>query len=276
MFILNSRNQNYATDFNQIPFDYILTNNFYITCKDVLFDISILSILPKLLKLRFPECKVNIITPTDDYNNFNLIFDDNPWIDSITDNIYHDYYVLDTNVHESHLVNYEESAIKNMLWFWKFEQGIHPEDLIPEIYFNNDDIEYIQELNQSWCNGEEYAMIYTFGSTDFPMDWGQKDKILEMLNYYDIKNIIRFDDGNIYSYLNDGDSYDICYYNELNLDEFIVPDKIKLGLMKFAKLNIFDGSNPLFNLMRKQTNIYHIVSDTTTQNQLKNINYTLT
>lgn len=248
MFYISQQNRNHwKSELDQIPFDYFLNKQFYLKCLPEYFSMSILSILPKLLKQRIPDCKVFIINNTEEFEKYDAVFGDNPYIDDIVFDPSHDFYFLNMTPKEPYPnLTYEDCLIKDMLHFWKFEGNIHPGDLIPEIYFNENDINYIQELNRSWCENGKYVVIN--GIFEYA------DKLNEIIDYYQCSdNIISF------------------YKNSLMLNDcenFNVPDKIKLGLIKFATLNI-GYENDLFNLMRKENSIY--ITDS--KNNLKNIHY---
>lgn len=243
------------SNLNEIPFDYFNTNKFFLmTRNDPFFD-SILSLLPKLLKFRIPECKVYII---QDENNVELtmsIFKNNPWVDSIIDNNQgYDFYMLNTNIIKNKYLKltYENALINQMLEFWKFPIKFNKIDLLPEIYFDDDTINYITELNASWKTDNDYIVISITNSNNIV-------QISNMIASCNINNIIVMPKSiNIFEFNNK--------YNVLNLNEFILPDYTILGLIKLAKMNI--GSSAYFDLMRIQNNIY-----STHNNELKHINY---
>lgn len=256
MFYISQQNSvPYLSTLNEIPFDYFLTNEFYLHGEDDPFYNSILVILPQLLKYRFPDCKVFIIYKEYMSELNYSIFINNPWIDDIIQtNQNHDFYKLNTVITKDLYLKltYENALINQMLDFWKFPKNVNSDKLLPEIYFDNDDIDYISSLNNSWCNNEQYLVV-VIKNPILPK------RMINIINSFNLKNIIIMPN----SYFN---SNEFNHFNVLDLNEFIIPDKIILGLIKFSKACF--GTSNYFNIMRQKDNIYSMDNK-----QLKNINY---
>lgn len=152
-FALNSE----RVDNNKIPIPYLLDGNFILLRTCLGFgDWVIISALPKLLKLYYPQCKIylpstnslhKLFKPLVDagmwkswknpYSIPDLVFKNNPYIDGKidinTDDIFHDHYrIYNTE-------NNNEMLIQQILRFWRIDIDYN-DDLQPTLYFDADEI----------------------------------------------------------------------------------------------------------------------------------------
>tara|TARA_R110001583_G_scaffold149076_4_gene301014 strand:- start:1651 stop:2565 length:915 start_codon:yes stop_codon:yes gene_type:complete len=138
----------------RIPDDYLEAKEFIVmrTCFG-LGDWGIISAMPRLLKEKYPNCKVylpsknllkklfggmqdNWPTFTNPFNTVHDIFKNNPYIDGFKDEIsgeiFHDHYRVYNKNDES------IPLIKQMLRFWQFGEDEYL-DCTPELYFTNEE-----------------------------------------------------------------------------------------------------------------------------------------
>ena len=127
-----------------IPDEYLDGQNFMImrTCGGT-GDWGIISAMPRLLKEKYPNCKVHVPSKKllkrifgKHHNNVHISFDNNPHIDSFVDEydgeVFHDHYrIYDKD-------NVDVPLVKQILKFWQFtdEEII---DCQPEIYWTDEE-----------------------------------------------------------------------------------------------------------------------------------------
>ena len=113
----------------RIPDDYLDNQEFVIlrTCHGI-GDWGIIASLPRLLKAKYPNCKVYIPSKNlikklfnIEHNNAHVVFDNNPYVDDFVDSvsgeIFHDHYrIYDKN-------NTDVPLAKQMLKFWQFSDS---------------------------------------------------------------------------------------------------------------------------------------------------------
>ncbi len=128
----------------RIPDEYLDNQEFVIlrTCHGI-GDWGIIASLPRLLKAKYPNCKVyvpskNLIKKlfNIEHNNAHVVFDNNPYVDDFVDSvngeIFHDHYrIYDKN-------NIDVPLAKQMLKFWQFTD-FEMEDYLPEIYWTDEE-----------------------------------------------------------------------------------------------------------------------------------------
>ena len=161
----------------RIPDEYLEAKEFTImrTCFG-LGDWGIISAMPRLLKQKYPKCKVYLPSKnllgklfgdiqknwsnfSDPFNTVHNIFENNPYIDGfkdeITGEIFHDHYrVYNKN-------NKGIPLIKQMLKFWQFEENEY-QDYTPELYFSNEEKELGDKIiNEHVGNNEFGGLLIT-------------------------------------------------------------------------------------------------------------------
>jgi hypothetical protein len=132
------------TDASFIPDEYLEQKQFVIMrTAHGIGDWGIISAMPRLLKLKYPDCKVYIPSKellkklfNNSHNNAHIIFDNNPYIDGFVDtvegDIFHDQYrIYDID-------NLNTPLVEQMLAFWQFEEGEYS-DSQPEMYWTKEE-----------------------------------------------------------------------------------------------------------------------------------------
>jgi len=164
-----------------IPDEYLENQEFIVmrTCHGI-GDWCLTSSMPRLLKSKYPNCKVYIPSSKMLKNIFgNMlnqwgygtydcslitqdIFKNNPFVDSFIDEhsgeIFHDHYrVYDEDNDEIPLVN-------QMLKFWQFKEE-ELKDTTPDIFFSNEEKEIGDKIVGSHQNFGYISVSSTYGST---------------------------------------------------------------------------------------------------------------
>ncbi len=128
----------------RIPDEYLDKQEFMVmrTCHGI-GDWGIISAMPRLLKEKYPDCKVYVPTKKllkklygQDHNNVHVIFDNNSYVDEFVDEIdgevFHDHYRIYDND------NTDIPLVKQMLEFWQFTEE-EMSDSQPEMYWSDDE-----------------------------------------------------------------------------------------------------------------------------------------
>ena len=166
-----------------IPDEYLDAQKFMVmrTCHGI-GDWVLLSGMPRLLKEKYPNCKVYIPSSImlkkvygDMLNNWGygtfdsskiaeIVFESNPYVDDFVDEIggevFHDHYKI---FDES---NDKVPLLKQMLMFWQFKDN-EMLDTTPDFYPNEEEKEWIKRFTQRW-ELDKYCYISvssTFGNT---------------------------------------------------------------------------------------------------------------
>ena len=166
-----------------IPDEYLDAQKFMVmrTCHGI-GDWVLLSGMPRLLKEKYPNCKVYIPSSImlkkvygDMLNNWGygtfdsskiaeIVFESNPYVDDFVDEIdgeiFHDHYKI---FDES---NDKVPLLKQMLMFWQFKDD-EMLDTTPDFYPSEEEKEWIKSFTQRW-EVDKYSYISvssTFGNT---------------------------------------------------------------------------------------------------------------
>lgn len=160
-------------DPSYIPDEYLDSRNFILfrTCHSV-GDWGILSAFPRLLKEKYPDCKVYLPSAkllqhmfrafgnwnhwNNPFENVEVVFNNNPYVDGyvdeITDEVFHDHYrIYDTS-------NPEIPLIQQMLKFWQFTDK-EMERYYPEVYFSPQEIEDGDKLIERYTGGSAFGTL---------------------------------------------------------------------------------------------------------------------
>jgi len=126
-------------------------------------DWGIISAMPRLLKEKYPNCKV--VVPTKkllsklfgvEHNNSHVIFDNNPFVDEFVDEIdgevFHDHYRIYNKD------NTDIPLIKQMLKFWQFEEMDY-QDCQPELYFTDNEKELGNSIIKEFVGESEFGCL---------------------------------------------------------------------------------------------------------------------
>ena len=194
-----------------IPEEYIEKGEFVImrTCHGV-GDWGILTAMARILKNKYPHCKVylpsvklleklflpmknNWSTWTNPFDNQNLVFKNNPYIDgtldSVSGEIYHDHFrIFDSN-------NSLVPLVVQMLKFWRIDDTSFS-DARPELYFSQEEIDKGEKFIEDRFGGSDFGVLV----------------ISHHHNYEDKKN------KEYQEYIDQYKDIPFMYYNALNED----------------------------------------------------------
>ena len=124
-------------------------------------DWGIISAMPRLLKEKYPDCKVYVPTKkllkklfNQDHDNVHMIFDNNPFVDEfvgeIDGEVFHDHYrIYDKN-------NTDIPLLKQMLEFWQFTEE-EMSDSQPEMYWGDDEKELGDGIIKQVVGDEDFG-----------------------------------------------------------------------------------------------------------------------
>ena len=182
----------------RIPDEYLDNQEFVIlrTCHGI-GDWGIISSLPRLLKAKYPNCKVyvpskNLIKKlfNIEHDNAHAIFDNNPYVDDFVDSvsgeIFHDHYrIYDKN-------NTDVPLAKQMLKFWQFS-NTEMEDYLPEMYWTDDEKKFGDKIIKEYIGDGDFGCLLMsdrFGTKSEKHDdeFYKKDMrvMVKVLKNYDI------------------------------------------------------------------------------------------
>ena len=158
-----------TSDASYIPDDYLEKQKFVVLrTAHGLGDWGIISAIPRLLKEKYPNCKVYVPSVRlleklfgeytqmwsswgNPFMNSEYVFKHNPHIDDFVDkvdgDIFHDHYRI-YNTEKS-----EIPLIKQMLKFWQFTDD-EIKDYQPELYFSDDEKSYGDKIIKQFTDGE--------------------------------------------------------------------------------------------------------------------------
>tara|TARA_R110001592_G_scaffold209941_4_gene461379 strand:- start:397 stop:1299 length:903 start_codon:yes stop_codon:yes gene_type:complete len=241
-----------SSDALYIPDDYLDSQNFVImrTCHGI-GDWGILSAMPRLLKQKYPNCKVYLpstkllqelfIKTQPNWNPWNnifknveVIFNNNPYIDGYIDKlsgeVFHDHYrIYDDN-------NPNIPLVEQILKFWQFDISEY-EDSQPELYFSKEEQQLGDQIIKEYVkNKKEFGCLLI--SDRFGTQYGKHD---EKTYKNDHEKITKLLNNNIMPYF--------CWtYKPLNelgfdfvdsvLDVRNIDLRIQLYIKSKAKINI--------------------------------------
>jgi|TARA_Y100000296_G_C5146020_1_gene243710 hypothetical protein len=163
----------------RIP-DKYLENKEFVICRGAqgIGDWGVISAMPRLLKEKYPDCKVKIPSSKMIQNLFGvesniseLIFSNNPYVDFFVDfyedEIYHDHY----RIYDKE--NIDVPLIKQMLKFWQFEEN-EMEDCRPEMYWSDEEKEFGDEIIKQVVGDDEFGGLLL--SNRFGTQYGKHDE----------------------------------------------------------------------------------------------------
>lgn len=179
-----------------IPDEYLEKQEFVImrTCHGI-GDWGIISALPRILKTRYPNCKVLVPTPNmlkqlfgqfqntwawkEPFMNVRHIFDHNPYvnayIDSYKDEIFHDHYRVYNDEINTPLV-------EQLLEFWQIKLN-EDETANPEIYWSEAEIELGDKIINEHTKGGAFGTLLLSERFDYS-NGRNADKIRSVLAEY--------------------------------------------------------------------------------------------
>ena len=148
-----------STDPSYIPDEYLHNQEFVVfRTAHGIGDWGIISAMPRLLKLKYPNCKVYV--PSEklikkifgkSHKNAYITFNNNPYvdrfIDSIEGDIFHDQY----RIYNEQLPNIP--LLEQMLNFWQFDPSEY-QDSQPEIYWTDEEIQLGETIIKKYTKGK--------------------------------------------------------------------------------------------------------------------------
>jgi len=126
-------------------------------------DWGIISVMPRLLKEKYPNCKVYVPSKKllkklfgQDHNNVHAVFDNNPYVDEFVNEVegevFHDHYrIYDKN-------NTDIPLIKQVLEFWQFTEE-EMSDSQPEMYWSDDEKEFGDSIIYRTVNKRKFGSL---------------------------------------------------------------------------------------------------------------------
>jgi len=148
----------------RIPDEYLDKQEFMVmrTCHGI-GDWGIISAMPRLLKEKYPDCKVYVPTKKllkklygQDHNNVHVIFDNNSYVDEFVDEIdgevFHDHY----RVYDEFKISIP--LIKQMLEFWQFTEE-EMSDSRPEMYWSDEEKELGDVIIHETADDSEFGCL---------------------------------------------------------------------------------------------------------------------
>lgn len=184
-----------------IPDEYLENGEFIIfrTCHSI-GDWGIISAIPKLLKAKYPNCKVYVPSPTllrtmfgrftnwnhwqDPFTNVEIVFKHNPYVDAfiddITEEVFHDHYrIYNLNTPEIPLV-------VQMMKFWQLSETEYA-DHLPELYFSEEEKEVGDSIIQHYIGNKSYGtLLLTNTVQEYYSDQTNKLLLDRMQEYKDL------------------------------------------------------------------------------------------
>ena len=141
-------------------------------------DWGIISAMPRLLKKKYPDCKVYIPSKKIVQRLFNVdtnimydIFSNNPYVDGFKDSIegeiFHDHYRIYSND------NPNVPLIEQILKFWQFDKNEY-EDSQPELYWSNKEKELGDKIINKYIGSKEFGSLLI--SNRFGTQFGKYDE----------------------------------------------------------------------------------------------------
>jgi hypothetical protein len=227
-----------------IPDEYLSKKEFIVfrTCHSI-GDWGIISAFPKLLKQKYPDCKVYVPSAKlvskmfGGFNNWNhwnnpfenaeLVFKNNPYvdefIDDISDEVFHDHYRI------YNLSNTETPLIIQMLKFWQFTDE-ETQDYLPELYFSSEEIKIGDEIIETYTSGEYGTLLLTNTVKEYYSDDINNLLLKELEHYKDL----------IFFYYGSKDIKDTIFNNIkcINFKDLNTPIRIQLYIKTKALVNI--------------------------------------
>ena len=162
-------------------------------------DWGIISAMPRLLKTKYPNCKVyvpsvNLLVRlfgkyvkmwsswSNPFVNVENVFKNNPYVDDFIDSyhgeVFHDHYRIYDNE------NPNIPLIEQMLKFWQFEED-ECKDSAPELYFSDEEKQLGDKIINEYIGDEEFGCLLLSDRYDYTMDKSMLDVIdLNLKHFY--------------------------------------------------------------------------------------------
>ena len=149
----------------RIPDEYLDKQKFMvIKAANGIGDWGIVSAMPRLLKQKYPNCKVYVPSKKllvklfeQEHNNVHIVFDNNPYVDGFVDEIegevFHDHYRIYNKD------NLNVPLIKQMLTFWQFSKE-EMKDSQPELYWLDEEKELGDAIIEEYVGKNEFGCLF--------------------------------------------------------------------------------------------------------------------
>jgi len=147
-----------------IPDDYLDKQEFMVMrTASGIGDWGIISVMPRLLKEKYPNSKVVVPSKKllkklfgQDHNNVHVVFDNNPFVDEFVDEIdgevFHDHYrIYDKD-------NTDIPLLKQMLKFWQFTEE-EMSDSQPEMYWTDEEKKLGDDIIHKAADDSEFGCL---------------------------------------------------------------------------------------------------------------------
>ena len=183
----------------RIPDDYLEKGEFVImrTCHGI-GDWGILSAMPRLLKEKYPNCKVYIPSVRllekicgdigdewgswkNPFENAINVFKNNPYVDDFVDNVGHEIFHDHYRVYNKD--NSNTPMIEQMLRFWQFDED-ECKDSAPELYFSDEEMELGNKIIKEYVGDGEYGCLLLSDRYDYTMDKLMLDVVEPNLKHF--------------------------------------------------------------------------------------------
>ena len=148
----------------RIPDDYLDNQEFMVMrTAHGIGDWGIISAMPRLLKEKYPNCKVYVPSKKllkklfgQDHDNVSVVFNNNPYVDEFVNEIdgevFHDHYrVYDKD-------NIDIPLLKQILEFWQFTEE-EMSDSQPEMYWSDDEKEFGDSIIYKTVNKRKFGSL---------------------------------------------------------------------------------------------------------------------
>ena len=161
-------------------------------------DWGVISAMPRLLKKKYPDCKVYVPSAKlqekicgdiedewgswkNPFENGVNIFQNNPYVDGFADSIggeiFHDHY----RVYNKDNPNIP--MLEQMLRFWQFEED-ECKDSAPELYFSDEEKQLGDKIINEYIGDEEFGCLLLSDRYDYTMDKSMLDVIDSNLKHF--------------------------------------------------------------------------------------------
>jgi len=185
-----------ANDASYLPDEYLQQQQFVIMrTAHGIGDWGIISAMPRLLKQKYPRCKVFIPSEHliekifgNSHKNAYITFNNNPYIDGFVDevigDIFHDQYrIYDNN-------NIDTPLVEQMLKFWQFERYEY-EDSQPEMYWTEQEKSIGDYIIKEHSDGEFGCLLI---SNRFGTQNGKHDEDTHKRDTHNMTKILKEND----------------------------------------------------------------------------------
>lgn len=234
----------------RIPDEYLDKQKFMVMkAANGIGDWGIVTAMPRLLKEKYPDCKVVVPSKKllkklfgQEHDNVHVTFDNNPYVDEFVDEIngevFHDHYrIYDKD-------NPNIPLVKQMLTFWQFDEE-QMKDSQPEMYWSDEEKELGNAIINEYVGNKEFGCLLI--SDRFGTQYGKYDEKSYKNDYSKIDKFLK-DNKLPYFYWSYKDLDDIGYDSvDKALDMKHMNLRIQIYIKCKAKVNISNqcGANHL-------------------------------